>query len=224
MAANDDDWVPPSEAEMKILAAKRDRSNKISSLMGRYMLKGHKMLATTCPIPECQTIEMQDKTGRVYCIACTEVDAVENAKDDPVMASRRAPPPPAVNEPPVRLATVSRAMAIPTPEVSSNNTPPSFVSRNVPILAEAHAQQAARAESTMGWAVSTDTPDTSLQPQPSSSNRLRHRVLPNTVDTITTKIELLNEALKNSSEPAKISEILTVIRECYDTIKHLEVL
>ena len=49
----DDDlemWVPPTEAEQKVIEARRDRNNKISSIMGGYLLKGYKMLATSCPV------------------------------------------------------------------------------------------------------------------------------------------------------------------------------
>merc|ERR1719385_279991 len=47
------------------------------------MLKGHTMLATTCSV--CATIEMKDRQGNVYCIACTEIDSDENAKDNPIL-------------------------------------------------------------------------------------------------------------------------------------------
>ena len=46
---NDYEWQPPSEAEMKIIQARRERSDKISKLMGDYMLKGWKMLGICCP-------------------------------------------------------------------------------------------------------------------------------------------------------------------------------
>jgi len=79
----EDDWVPPSEAELKVLAAKRERSDKISKRIGDYLLKGYKMLATTCPV--CQTIELEDKQGQKYCVACQEIDCHETSKDDPVL-------------------------------------------------------------------------------------------------------------------------------------------
>ena len=47
---NYDGWTPPSEAEMKILSARRERQNKISALMGQYLLKGYKMLGTCCSL------------------------------------------------------------------------------------------------------------------------------------------------------------------------------
>ena len=78
MSDSEDDWTPPTEAEMKVLQAKRERSDKISKLMGDYLLKGYKMLATSCPI--CSTIELADRAGAVYCVACMEVDCHETSK------------------------------------------------------------------------------------------------------------------------------------------------
>jgi len=42
------DWQPPTEAEMKVLQARRERSDKISKLMGDYLLKGYRMLGVCC--------------------------------------------------------------------------------------------------------------------------------------------------------------------------------
>ena len=36
----EDDWEPLSQAEMKVIQAKQERSNKISKIMGDYLLKG----------------------------------------------------------------------------------------------------------------------------------------------------------------------------------------
>ncbi len=44
------DWEPPSDAEMKVFQARRERQDKISKLMGDYMLKGYKMLAECCDL------------------------------------------------------------------------------------------------------------------------------------------------------------------------------
>ena len=64
MTDSEDEWAPPTEAQMKVIQAKRERSDKISKLMGDYLLKGYKMLATSCPI--CFTVELQDRWG--HCI------------------------------------------------------------------------------------------------------------------------------------------------------------
>ncbi|XP_008425222.2 protein ZNRD2 [Poecilia reticulata] len=52
MALNGDEedfeWEPPTEAEMKVIQARRERQDKISKLMGDYLLKGYKMLGDCC--------------------------------------------------------------------------------------------------------------------------------------------------------------------------------
>lgn len=83
----DFEWEPPSEAEMKILEARRERSDKISKLMGDYLLKGYKMLGSVCET--CDTILLEDKQAMKYCIACQELDT-DTDKDDPVMSSSAA--------------------------------------------------------------------------------------------------------------------------------------
>ena len=49
---------------------------------------GYKMLATTCRV--CDTIELQDKQDKIFCIACTEIDCHENLKDNPALSSSAA--------------------------------------------------------------------------------------------------------------------------------------
>ena len=46
------------------------------------------MLATTCEI--CGTVELQDKQGKTYCVACEEIDCEENSKDNPAVNPRAA--------------------------------------------------------------------------------------------------------------------------------------
>ena len=48
VAASDDEWSPPTEAESKVFQARRERQDKISKLLGEYLLKGYKMLGTSC--------------------------------------------------------------------------------------------------------------------------------------------------------------------------------
>ncbi|VDM25097.1 unnamed protein product [Hydatigera taeniaeformis] len=56
--------------------AERDRrhkrSDKISSLLGQYLLKGWRMLEDCCPV--CDTILLMSKDGALYCVGCSEVD------------------------------------------------------------------------------------------------------------------------------------------------------
>ena len=49
---------------------------------------GYKMLSSTCQV--CDTIEMQDKQDKVFCIACTEIDCQETVKDNPALSTTAA--------------------------------------------------------------------------------------------------------------------------------------
>ena len=44
----DFEWEPPTAAEMKVIEARRERQDKISKIMGDYLLKGFKMLGDCC--------------------------------------------------------------------------------------------------------------------------------------------------------------------------------
>ncbi|XP_022656904.1 Sjoegren syndrome/scleroderma autoantigen 1 homolog isoform X2 [Varroa destructor] len=83
-----DDWRPPTEAELKVIEARRERNDKISSIIGGYLLRGYKMLGETCEL--CDTIILETRQGVKYCVACHEVDAQETSKDDPVMNEQAA--------------------------------------------------------------------------------------------------------------------------------------
>ncbi|XP_028839701.1 protein ZNRD2 [Denticeps clupeoides] len=91
MALNADDedfeWEPPSDAEMKVIQARRERQDKISKLMGDYLLKGYKMLGECCEV--CQTILLQDKQKKNYCVSCQELDS-DVDKDNPALNAQAA--------------------------------------------------------------------------------------------------------------------------------------
>ncbi|KYO43765.1 Sjoegren syndrome/scleroderma autoantigen 1 [Alligator mississippiensis] len=73
-------WEPPSEAELKVLQARRERQDRISKLMGEYLLQGYRMLGDCCQ--DCGTILLQDQQKRLYCVACQELDS-DVDKDNP---------------------------------------------------------------------------------------------------------------------------------------------
>ncbi|XP_075181402.1 protein ZNRD2 isoform X2 [Anomaloglossus baeobatrachus] len=88
MALQDDDtWSPPSEADMKLLRARRERSDKISKMMGDYLLKGYRMLGESCET--CGTILLQDRQKKLLCISCQELDS-DTEKDNPVLNAKAA--------------------------------------------------------------------------------------------------------------------------------------
>ncbi|KAG9263224.1 Sjoegren syndrome/scleroderma autoantigen 1 isoform X1 [Astyanax mexicanus] len=83
----DFEWEPPTEAEMKVIQARRERQDKISKLMGDYLLKGYKMLGECCEL--CGTILLQDKQKKNYCVACQELDS-DVDKDNPALNAQAA--------------------------------------------------------------------------------------------------------------------------------------
>ncbi|XP_038072687.1 protein ZNRD2-like [Patiria miniata] len=87
MEGDDFDWKPPSEAEMKVLQARRERSDKISKLMGDYLLKGYRMLGSCCAV--CGTILLRDRQQQDYCVCCNELET-DLAKDDPAVSAKAA--------------------------------------------------------------------------------------------------------------------------------------
>jgi len=77
----EENWREPTEAELKEIERKRERSDLIAHLMGKYMLKGYKMLNDACP--KCDTVLLSGKTDKqLYCVACSEVDIQSNTEGD----------------------------------------------------------------------------------------------------------------------------------------------
>ncbi|XP_039222167.1 protein ZNRD2 [Crotalus tigris] len=88
-AGHDDhaEWEPPSEAELKVIQARRERQDKISKLMSEYLLKGYRMLGECCE--ECGTILLQDKQKKFYCVTCQELNS-DVDKDNPALNAQAA--------------------------------------------------------------------------------------------------------------------------------------
>ena len=63
------------------------RLTPILKLLSNFIL-GYKMLSTTCRI--CDTIEMQDKQDKIFCLACTEIDCQDAVKDNPALSTTAA--------------------------------------------------------------------------------------------------------------------------------------
>ncbi|KAM6907476.1 protein ZNRD2 [Xenentodon cancila] len=72
---------------MKVIQARRERQDKISKLMGDYLLKGYKMLGECCDV--CGTILLQDRQQKNYCVSCQELDS-DVDKDNPALNAQAA--------------------------------------------------------------------------------------------------------------------------------------
>ncbi|XP_075427300.1 protein ZNRD2 [Ascaphus truei] len=87
LQGDDEPWSPPSESDMKILRARRERQDRISRLMGDYLLKGYRMLGDTCET--CGTILLQDRQKKLLCVSCQDLDS-DTEKDNPVLNPQAA--------------------------------------------------------------------------------------------------------------------------------------
>ncbi|XP_018422853.1 PREDICTED: Sjoegren syndrome/scleroderma autoantigen 1 [Nanorana parkeri] len=87
LQGDDDNWSPPSESDMKILRARQERQDKVSRLMGDYLLKGYRMLGESCDT--CGTILLQDRQKKLLCISCQELDS-DTEKDNPALNPQAA--------------------------------------------------------------------------------------------------------------------------------------
>ena len=208
------EWIPPSVAEQKVIDARRERSNKISKLMGDYLLKGYKMLATTCPI--CGTIELEDKQGRKYCIACSEVDCEENSKDDPAVNPIAAQN--AIAE------EVERQIIEPQPiqeeivterRVSQRNANPSLFSSYSSNDRPSVRPLSTYSRTSNSGAVlrNSQTLTSSDQPVP---------LIHSSLDTVFAKLNSATEALANSQDIEISRQLVGLIKECADCVQSLK--
>lgn len=120
----DDDWKPPTEEEMKLIEARRARSDQISKLMSSYLLKGYKMLGSECSI--CGTILLQDRSGVKHCIACEELQC-DTEKDNPALQPPGGPAQSIKEE--IRASTAAQANTLAASATSSPRRSGAHISR-----------------------------------------------------------------------------------------------
>ena len=60
------------------LKEEKRRSDVVAQQMGNFLLKGYKMLATSCPV--CHCILMEDRKKQNFCIGC-QLDKEKAAKE-----------------------------------------------------------------------------------------------------------------------------------------------
>jgi len=220
--SEDEEWTPPTEAELKVLAARRERSDKISKLMGDYMLKGYRMLATLCPICEC--VELQDRQGAKYCVACQEVDCHETSKDNPALSQQAAsgvraegalnisqPPPSspaAIASPPAAAAAPSATSIDPDlipriesqPQVSTGATPRVRYER----------VRGQLQTTTQSWSSSLRSVPEDTQP-----------ILDNSLAVVTEKLSWATNQLHQEEDVVRASHLAVLVRELTQTLRVL---
>ena len=195
---------------MKVIQAKRERSDKISKVMGDYLLKGYKMLATSCRI--CYTVELQDKQGGKFCVACQEVDCHETSKDDPALSQQAAS----------RIIEEEAFSSVSTvPTVSASNSR----SATLPARTEPQPSRARPASPVSALVLSDLTPPTSasLGARPRLTSRppvcdSDSSLLAQTRDCLRSKLAWTNSELEIVSSPERATQLVILAREIVQTL------
>jgi len=246
--SDEEDWSPPSEAELKVIQAKRERSDKISKLMGDYLLKGYRMLATCCP--QCSNIELQDRSGNKYCVACQEVDCHETSKDNPAISQRaadrgiaeeafarqRSPSIQAGDNITNELLSSSITTTT-TPTVGavsvSNSTPSATLNSNPDLIPRGQVESyGARSRvpayntppisSSSSIHLNNDPINSGAQAQPSDISNQLQNLLTTSLDQVMRKLDWANSELSSSQNPARTTELVILVRECAETTHALQ--
>ncbi|KAA8586767.1 protein ZNRD2 isoform X1 [Etheostoma spectabile] len=217
----DFEWEPPTEAEMKVIQARRERQDKISKLMGDYLLKGYKMLGECCDV--CGTILLQDKQKKNYCVSCQELDS-DVDKDNPALNAQAALS--QVRE--RQLAAQSTALSQ-APEVNEGPSS-SQASVSVPLPRPEHCEGAAaggRALLPLPVVPSASPP----APAPSLAPT-RPPVIPQTAglqpvlqeaeEAILTKLRWATNQLQNSASLESSIQLCGLIASCANSLRSLK--
>ncbi|XP_041808546.1 protein ZNRD2 [Chelmon rostratus] len=223
MALNGDDedfeWEPPTEAEMKVIQARRERQDKISKLMGNYLLKGYKMLGECCDV--CGTILLQDKQQKNYCVSCQELDS-DVDKDNPALNAQAA------------LSQVrERQLAAQSPAPSQApelNGGPSSSQASVSVPRPEHCEGAAaggRAALPPPAVPSPSTPaaTTALappRPPVSSQSAALQTVLQEAEEAVLTKLRWATTQLQSSASLEASIQLCSLITSCASSLRSLK--
>jgi len=235
--SEDEEWTPPTEAEMKVLQAKRERSDKISKIMGDYLLKGYRMLATSCPI--CSNIELQDRSGNKYCVACQEVDCQETSKDNPAIsqqAASRSIAEEAFSS--LRSPNTNNNESASLQEIKSPSSAASQTNYQSDYDTGAHDPDLIPREPTGGNGVRSKVPNqrslltmSTSEASYHSPRSIRHssgRISGNTskmeesLRLILKKMDWANEQLNSTQSPEKATEFVKLIKECAVAVSKIE--
>uniref|UniRef100_A0A673A134 Zinc ribbon domain containing 2 n=1 Tax=Sphaeramia orbicularis TaxID=375764 RepID=A0A673A134_9TELE len=217
----DFEWEPPTEAEMKVIQARRERQDKISKLMGDYLLKGYKMLGDCCDT--CGTILLQDRQQKNYCVSCQELDS-DVDKDNPALNAQAA------------LSQVrERQLASQSPASSQsaelNGGPSSsHIGVSVPQPRPEHCEGAAAG----GRAPLPPpaVPSTSAPPPPTVLAPTRPPVCPQTTvlqpvlqeaeDAVLTKLRWATNQLQSSASLEASIQLCSLISSCANSLRSLK--
>ncbi|XP_074529179.1 protein ZNRD2 isoform X1 [Halichoeres trimaculatus] len=215
----DFEWEPPTEAEMKVIQARRERQDKISKLMGDYLLKGYKMLGDCCDV--CGTILLQDRQQKIYCVSCQELDS-DVDKDNPALNAQAA------------LSQVrERQLATHTPALSQTsvlNGGPSSSQASVSVPRPEHCEGAAAG----GRTALPPAPVPAPSPPASTTTLAPTRppviapvapiqpVLQEAEEAVLTKLRWATNQLQSSASLEASIQLCTLIASCASSLRSLK--
>ncbi|KAI4882162.1 hypothetical protein NFI96_021727 [Prochilodus magdalenae] len=226
MALNADEedfeWEPPTEAEMKVIQARRERQDKISKLMGDYLLKGYKMLGECCEL--CGTILLQDKQKKNYCVACQELDS-DVDKDNPALNAQAAlsqvrerqlaaqPHPQATNGAPLTEPALS-ITGLPRPEHCEGAASG--------LRAPASSQPPTLPASSGSPAFLPPTSTTLQAPPPTAGPLYSNPALTHAEETVLHKLRWATQELQQAVSVETSIQLCSLIRTCADSLRSLK--
>ncbi|XP_054907483.1 protein ZNRD2 [Poeciliopsis prolifica] len=222
MALNGDDedfeWEPPTEAEMKVVQARRERQDKISKLMGDYLLKGYKMLGDCCEV--CGTVLLQDRQQKNYCVSCQELDS-DIDKDNPALNPQAA-----LSQ--VRERQLAALIPAASPELNGGPTT-SQASMSVPQPRPEHCEGAAA-----GGRALLPPPVVMCPPPPASTTTLApirppvcpqnttlRPVLEEAEEAVLTKLRWATTQLQSSASLEGSIQLCSLINSCANSLRSL---
>ncbi|XP_068187530.1 protein ZNRD2 [Antennarius striatus] len=218
----DFEWEPPTEAEMKVIQAHRERQDKISKLMGDYLLKGYKMLGECCDV--CGTILLQNKQKKNYCVSCQELDS-DLDKDNPALNAQAA-----LSQ--VRERQLASQFAAPSQAPELNGVPGSSQT-SVSVPRPEHCEGAAAggraavpppvAPSPLTPAVTTTTtPPAPARPPVNPPSAALQNVLLEAEDAVLTKLRWATTQLQSSASLETSIQLCSLITSCASSIRSLK--
>ncbi|GLD46577.1 Sjoegren syndrome/scleroderma autoantigen 1 [Lates japonicus] len=224
MALNGDDedfaWEPPTEAEMKVIQARRERQDKISKLMGDYLLKGYKMLGECCDV--CGTILLQDRQQKNYCVSCQELDS-DIDKDNPALNAQAA-----LSQVRERQLAAQSPAPSQAPELSGGPSSSSQASVSVPRPEHCEGAAAGGRAPPLPPPVPSPSPPASTttlaptRPPVCPQSTALQPVLQEAEDAVLTKLRWATTQLQSSASLEASIQLCSLIASCANSLRSLK--
>merc|ERR1712004_318220 len=177
-------------------------------------------LATLCPICEC--VELQDRQGAKYCVACQEVDCHETSKDNPALSQQAAsgvraegalnisqPPPPspaAIASPP---AAAPPATSIDPDLIPRIESQPQVSTRATPRVRHERVRGQLQT-TTQSWSSLLRSVPEDTQP-----------ILDNSLAVVTEKLSWATNQLHQEEDVVRAPHLAVLVRELTQTLRVL---